>query len=1050
MSANSDLIAERLKVLWSILHGQIDIIIVQVSTLQTRLCPPEYLHAHVMLLQVGSKLNITKIRKELVNVGYSIVEQVLEAGEFAIRGGVIDILPMGAKKIVRIDLFDDEIETIALLDPKTRLLVSKIDRFELVPAHEFPTDIQTLQIVANKIMQLFPNAHDLSKDIVNNILPSGVAFYLPLFFEQTVTLFDYLDNNTVVAYTTETLAQLNFNWQDIGKRYELFSYQAPCLKPSVLFVPSDEILHKINQINSYLLQTSGELYVGINTLIDVQINHKANNPFANLTRFMQHFKGTILICTESLGRAEILSQTLNSHSINIKLINTINDIENVKEQIYLIVSPVYQGFITNDLALITEDDLYRNTDGLRIIRRKNNSPSVESDMLVRDLAEIKIGDYVVHINHGIGRYLGLTTREIADNIYELIELEYQNGSKLLIPVTNLHMINRYSKLENVVTELSTLGSKKWANAKAKAETRVNDLAVELLELYAKREMQEGDKYSIPSEYELFVHHFGYEPTPDQQRSFNEIITDMTQSKPMDRLVCGDVGFGKTEVAMRAAFISAMNGKQVAVLTPTTLLAEQHYQNFVNRFASMPLKIAEISRFKSKKEIVDSLELVKEGKIDILIGTHRLIQDDVKFANLGLVIIDEEHRFGVKQKEKLKQLRANVNFLALTATPIPRSLSMALDGLRDFSIIATPPSRRLSVNTIICNDDNSLIKEAISREIRRGGQVFFLYNDVASINLMYDKLIQLMPELRVAIAHGQMNGSVLEQTIRDFIRQKYNVLLCSTIIETGIDIQNANTILIYRADKFGLAQLHQLRGRVGRSHHQAYCYLIIPENVTRDAEKRLEAIEMTKELGSGFNLALHDLEIRGAGEILGDNQSGEIKHVGLSLYTEMLKRTISRLKRGESLDNIDKEMNNCEVNLNATSILPANYCIDIHERLIFYKRLARSDTSFAVDTVYQDIIDRYGLPPQEVKTLINSHYIRVRATQIGVQKIDVNATNITLKFVDKPPIEPLKIVLLLQKLKTCKYDGLSKLIWQVKCDTIMEKIKQVNYILTELV
>ena len=882
LSANSDLIAERLKVLWGITHKQIDIIIAQASKLQTRLCPPEYLYGHVMLLQIGNKINSKKLREQLVSVGYSVVEQVFEAGEFAIRGGVIDILPMGAKKIVRIDLFDDEIESIILLDPKTRQMLDKIDKFELIPAHEYPTNLSSLKTVANKITELFPNAKDLAKDIAQGILPAGISFYLPLFFDKTASLFDYLSESCNIAYTVDTLAQLNLNWQDIGKRYDLFSYQAPCLKPTQVFIPSDEILNNANKFSSYILQTNGEIYAGIKLLDDVQINNKLDNPLTNLTKFMQSFNGKIVVCTESLGRAEILSQTLASYGINAKHISKINDLDKTTERLYLIVSPIYNGFIANNLAIITESDLYRNTDGVRVTRRKSNSPAIDSDMLVRDLAEIKSGDYVVHINHGVGKYLGLTTREIADNIYELIELEYQNGSRLFIPIANLHMIGRYSKLENVEVELSTLGSKKWSNAKSKAEERVNDLAVELLELYAKREMQEGDKYLLPEEYDSFAYGFGYEPTVDQERSFNEVIADMTKLKPMDRLICGDVGFGKTEVAMRAAFICAMNGKQVAVLTPTTLLAEQHYQNFVNRFASQPIKIAEISRFRAKKEIDSTLELVKNGKIDILIGTHRLIQDDINFANLGLVIIDEEHRFGVKQKEKLKQLRANVDFLAMTATPIPRSLSMALDGLRDFSIIATPPSRRLAVNTIICNDDDSIIREAISREIRRGGQVFFVYNDVASINLMYDRLAKIMPELRIAIGHGQMNGAILEQTIRDFIRQKYNVLLCSTIIETGIDIQNANTILIYRADKFGLAQLHQLRGRVGRSHHQAYCYLITPENVTRDAEKRLEAIEVTKELGSGFNLALHDLEIRGAGEILGDSQSGDIKHVGLSL------------------------------------------------------------------------------------------------------------------------------------------------------------------------
>ncbi|MBY0380153.1 MAG: DEAD/DEAH box helicase, partial [Burkholderiales bacterium] len=620
-----------------------------------------------------------------------------------------------------------------------------------------------------------------------------------------------------------------------------------------------------------------------------------------------------------------------------------------------------------------------------------------------------------------------------------------------IPIQNLHLISRYTSINESSIKATKLGSSSWGKIKAKIEKRVNDTAAELLELYAKRELEQGHKFDLPEEYNDFANQFGYEPTVDQKTSFRAIIEDMTNKKPMDRLVCGDVGFGKTEVAIRAAFICAMNGKQVAILTPTTLLTEQHYQNFVNRFAGFPIKIAEISRFKTKRDITDTLELVKNGQIDILIGTHRLISGDISFARLGLIIIDEEHRFGVKQKERLKQLRTNVDILTMTATPIPRTLSMALEGIRNFSIIATPPQRRLSVNTIICNEDHELIREAILRETRRGGQLFFLYNDVATISSMYDKLLSIMPELKIAIAHGQMNEHHLEQTIRDFIRQKYNLLLCSTIIETGIDIPNANTIFLYRADKLGLAQLHQLRGRVGRSHHQAYCYMIIPENVTRDAQRRIEAVKLTSELGAGFNLAMHDLEIRGAGEILGDKQSGDIKEVGMSLYTDMLKKAIRKLKHGLKINGSDHEQDfNCEVDLNTTSILPKDYCNSVHTRLVYYKRLAKATTHNEIELIYQDIINENGIPPQAVKNLINSNYLRVKATKFGIKKLDILDKNINITFVDKPNIEPMKIIELIQLLKTCKMIGSNKLSWITELKTIEDKYNKANYLLDNLI
>lgn len=1046
-SPYAELIAERLRTLWRIQHNQIDILLIQAATLQNLLPPQEYFWQRVFLIKCGDKLDSEQLRRQLIMAGYQYVQQVCEAGEFAIRGSIIDILPMGSKKAIRIDLFDDEIDSINYFDSKSQLILESLQSVELLPSREYPHDIESLNQMVAKFVDRFPKEakSNLAKDLASCILPAGVEFYLPLFFNKCATLFDYIDETWQIIYNGDLSTHLNLNWQEINQRYEYFNYQYPCLKPGELFISTEKIFANLKKYQTWEIAIDGSFYPGFDLVPDIGADNQASNPFIKLAAFSQ--KHQVILCAASLGRIEILRQTLAQHKLECKIISSWAQLG--KEAITLIQADLYQGFSYAGYVLITEAELYPRSKERKPRLRQTSKNLADNDLIVRDLAEIKVGDYVVHLNHGVGRYIGLTTQTIADAQYEMIELEYQNSSRLFIPVHKLHLISRYSHIEGVNVELTKLGSKNWERIKAKTEQKVNDLAAELLELYAKREMQEGNSMPLPKEYMEFAHSFGYEPTIDQQNSFDEIIKDLGQKRPMDRLVCGDVGFGKTEVAMRAAFIAAMNGYQVAILAPTTLLTEQLYQNFVNRFAGFPLTIGEVSRFKTKKEINLTLTMLAEGKLDIIVGTHRLIQDDVKFAKLGLVIIDEEHRFGVKQKEKLKQLRHNIDILTMTATPIPRTLSMALDGLRDFSIIATPPSRRLSINTLIHPDDNLIIQEAILREIRRGGQVFFLYNDVATIEQMYERLQNLVPELRTAIAHGQMPEHDLEQTIKDFIQQRYNLLLCSTIIETGIDISNANTIIIYRADKFGLAQLHQLRGRVGRSYHQAYCYLLIPEKTTADAQKRLEAIMAISELGAGFNLAMHDLEIRGAGEVLGNSQAGNIKEVGLSLYTEMLKKAIKKLKAGEKIYGSFEADLYCEVNLNVTAILPSDYCQNIHERLICYKRLAKAENQEQLDLIYQEIIDSYGLPPIEVKNLIALHEVRIKASCLGIQKLDATNHSVSLLFIDNPPIDSLQIVLLLQKLKTYKYDGKSKLIWQVKSDSLEDKLANINIILAGL-
>jgi transcription-repair coupling factor (superfamily II helicase) len=1045
INAQKDIIANRLKVLWQIMHNQVDIVLVQLSTLQTKLCPQEYLYQKLFLLKIGDKLSITELKQKLIVSDYNLVERVFEAGEFAIRGGIIDIMPMGSKQLIRIELFDDEIEELKLIDYKTNQLIEKINEFELIPAREYPTDTQSVATFFQNFNQYFNSVQ--SKNI-NALLPAGAEFYLPLFFNSTISLFDYLNTDWTIIYFANALHNLNVNWQEINQRYQLFNYQYPCLKPVDLFLPATTIFTQLKQFNSYEIINQDELNIAQNQLPLLLVNNRIQDPFASLREFCQKFNGHIILVIDSLGRRQIISQALTKYNFKVILINSLTEALS-NGQIHLIQGKLYNGFITDNLAFITENELYQYSNSKNYTKSIaiESEPKIEyaNDFIVRDLSEIARGDLVVHINYGIGKYLGLTIQKIGQVEYEMLELEYQNESKLFIPVTKLNLISKYSNIDNIEVTLHKLGGGAWDKIKAKALKKINDMAAELLDLYAKREMQQKQKFVLPQEYDDFALRFIHQLTPDQNTAIENIINDMTSSKPMDRLICGDVGFGKTEVALRAAFICAMNNKQVVILAPTTLLTEQHYQNFISRFSGFPINIAEVSRFKTKKEIAQTIELVKNGQIDIIIGTHRLIQNDINFANLGLVIIDEEHRFGVKQKEKLKQLRANVDFLVMTATPIPRTLSLAMEGIRDFSIIATPPKKRLPINTIVANDDNSILVEAVLREVRRGGQVYFLYNDVANINAIYTRLETLFPDLNIVVAHGQMNEHKLEQAIKDFINQKYHILLCSTIVENGIDISNANTMIIYGAHKFGLAQLYQLRGRVGRSHHQAYCYLVIPEQLSNDAQKRIEALKSTTELGSGFNLAIHDLEIRGAGEILGENQSGNIKEVGISLYTEMLKKAINKLRNHNYLS----DPVGCEVLIDETIIIPDDYCPNIQERLIFYKRLSKAENNNEIDTVYQEIIDTYGMPPLELTNLIQTHYLRVTCTAMGINKLEINSNHIILNFIPNPPIKTTKIIDLLQNNYNCKYNGSNKITYLIKATNVSDKFKNTEYILSLL-
>lgn len=1034
-SPYNEVIANRIKTLWKIHNNQTDIVLVAANSLQNRLAPLEYIYQSVLILEVGQSLNVSGFRSKLSDAGYACVSHVGMQGEFAVRGGIIDIMPMGSKKAVRIELFDDEIESVNYLDVATNKLLNALDKLEIIPAREYPQDKQQVQQMAMRFIDKFPKNldSDTIKDLSNHIVPAGSEFLLPLFFEHTASIFDYLSDTWQIVYSDELHSNLNLHNQEITRRYDLCYLQYPCLRPSELYFSIDYTFSCLKKHITWCISSQGELYKGFNQL--AKWSNLAND-FKQLQLLAK--SNQLVIVLSTLGKLEIFKSHLQSNNVSYAIINSLTDA--LSDRVNLLLAPIYYGFSYSNTIIISETELYSQVPNYRYMQTKQvESKPIDNDMIVRDLAEIVTGDLVVHVNYGIGRYNGIVCETFDDTEYEFLEIEYQDGATLMVPVYNLHLISRYSRLDVDGVALAKLGSNKWSNLKNKTTQKIYDIAADLLELYAKRELERGLQMDLPDSYQQFCDGFSYTPTVDQQTSINDIITDLTSHKPMDRLVCGDVGFGKTEVAMRAAFICAMNGYQVAILAPTTLLAEQHYQNLVNRFAGFNLKIAEVSRFKTKKENSETLSLAKHNKIDILVGTHRIIQNDVEFASLGLLIIDEEHRFGVKQKERLKQLRKDIHVLTMTATPIPRTLSMALDGIRDFSIIATPPSRRLSVNTEHVPDNDTLIAEAILREIRRGGQVFFLYNDVASINQMYDRLIKLVPQLRIAIAHGQMNEHDLEFTIKNFIRQQYNLLLCSTIIETGIDIPNANTIIIYRADKLGLAQIHQLRGRVGRSYHQAYCYLITPEKITKDAQLRIDAILSTKELGSGFNLAMHDMEIRGAGEILGSTQAGNIKEVGLSLYTDMLASAVKSLRNNQRVE-VVSEVFYCEVSINATALIPHKYCPNVQERLITYKRLARANEFIEIDEIYRGLIDNYGLPPQEIKNLIKQHEVRLQATKLGINKVDITNNSISLGFIDKPNIEPMSVIKAMQELKTCKYDGKNRLVWSVVSGDVEIKFK----------
>ena len=1209
-SPHQDLVSERLSALWQIKSGAADVLFVPVATAMQKLPPVPFLAGRTFWLKTGQTLDIGRLKTDLVDAGYNHVSHVVAAGEFAVRGGIVDLFPMGSEMPYRIDLFDDEIDSIKTFDTDTQRTISPVSEIRLLPAHEFPTDSEAQKIFRSRFREEVdgnPNDAAVYKAVSKGHFGAGVEYYLPLFFENELeTLFDYIGEDALFVSLGDVHAEANRFWSDVKSRYAMAQGDEtyPPLLPQHLYLSADVFAGRLKNYGQVLPDVSGKEH----TLPDLAVNRQSDEPLQALKDFQTTFEGRILLCAESLGRRETMLGFLQQNGLKAKPVSDWQGFLSAHEPLMITVAPLAYGFklggpqspnqqqptpasegegktvtdqtkfpaaatnplpsplpqereqnaaavsddlktessllpsesslhgqiqqqptpslvgegwgegktvaaqtefstaatnpipqergqsaaavsddlktesslhpIASDLhgqiqqqpapspvgegwgegkavvaqgaiAVITESELYQYVARSRVHNRRKKHASV-SDGLLRDLAEINIGDPVVHEEHGIGRYMGLVTMDLGGETNEMMLLEYAGEAQLYVPVSQLHLISRYSGQahENVV--LHKLGSGAWNKAKRKAAEKARDTAAELLNLYAQRAAQSGHKFEINElDYQAFADGFGYEETEDQAAAIAAVIKDLTQAKPMDRLVCGDVGFGKTEVALRAAFVAVMGGKQVAVLAPTTLLVEQHAQNFADRFADFPVKVASLSRFNNSKATKAALEGMADGTVDIVIGTHKLVQDDIKFKNLGLVIIDEEHRFGVRQKEQLKRLRANVDILTMTATPIPRTLSMALEGLRDFSLITTAPSRRLAVKTFVKPFSEGSVREAVLRELKRGGQVFFLHNEVDTIENMRERLETLLPEARIGVAHGQLRERELEQVMRDFLQQRFNVLLCSTIIETGIDIPNANTIIINRADKFGLAQLHQLRGRVGRSHHQAYAYLLTPEYITKDAEKRLDAIAAADELGAGFTLAMQDLEIRGAGEILGEGQSGEMIQVGFTLYTEMLKQAVRDLKKGRQPD-LDAPLGiTTEIKLHSPALLPESYCPDIHERLVLYKRLAVCETVQQINAIHEELVDRFGLPEQPVKTLIESHHLRLAAKELGIDAIDATGEAVTVTFGKHHQIDPTEIILLIQTDKKYRLAGADKLKFTAQMEDVETRIKTVKSVLKTL-
>ena len=1054
-----EIISERLKTLARLHQTHQGVLITTVATLMQRLAPVDHILSQTLNLKVGDQLNLGTVRQQLEQVGYQCVPQVQQHGEFAVRGAILDLFPMASDIPLRIELFDEEIDSIRTFDPETQRSIDKIESIELYPAREFPIDEQSIKRFRRAFRNAFPDLpsqNALYQDVSRGFLPGGIESYLPLFLEKTDTLFDYLpDQATLIVHHDENVPRAFY--EEVEDRYRLRKgdLERPPLPPQALYLSPEAFTQKLRAHPRIFLNNTSEKTQIIDfvtqELPDIGLNPNKKSPAQALLQFIGQTPGPILFTAEGPGRREVLLETLGKHGIKPKIIEGWSEFMEKHPDLALAIAPIEEGLWHKNpgFAVIPENRIFGEK-----VRQKRPRRESARDMenLLADLNEMTIGAPVVHRDHGVGRYLGMQRLEVGGVETEFLTLEYANQDKLYVPVSSLHLISRYSGAEPESAPLHKLGGEQWKKAKRKAQERVRDVAAELLEIHAKRAAKKGQQFTLDSEsYESFAAAFPFEETPDQATAIEAVIQDMQSPQPMDRVVCGDVGFGKTEVAMRAAFVAVHNGRQVAVLVPTTLLAQQHYQNFLDRFADWPVRVEVLSRFVTPKKQKQVLADVADGKVDILIGTHKLIQKSVQYKNLGLVIIDEEHRFGVRQKEHFKKLRSEVDLLTLTATPIPRTLNMSLSGLRDISIIASPPEGRHPIQTFITEWVDALIQEAVLREIKRGGQVYFVHNKIETMERMAEEIQRLVPEIRVRTAHGQMPERELEQIMLDFYHQRFNVLLCTTIIESGIDVPSANTILINRADLFGLAQLHQLRGRVGRSHHRAYAYLITPPKklMTKDAVKRLEAIEASGELGAGFMISSHDLEIRGAGELLGDEQSGQIQEIGFNLYAELLERAVAALKEGKEL-NFEATDSGMEIDLKLPALIPDDYLPDVHTRLVLYKRIANADNHQVLEDLHVEMIDRFGLLPEPTKNLFALAEMRIKAEHLGIQKIDAGEQGGRILFEPEPKIQVEKLIQLVQSQPAIyQLAGPEKLSFKALLEKPGQRLEFINRLLETL-
>lgn len=1031
VSPHQGIVSERLETLYRLPTLTRGILLAAAGTLMHRIAPREYVAAHSFLLRRGERLDVAGLRTTLTHAGYAAVSQVMEPGEFAVRGGVIDLFPTGNPAPYRLDLFGDDVESIREFDPASQRSGRSLEEIRLLPAREFPLTDEAIHHFRQSFRARFegdPQKSVVYRDVSKGLAPAGVEYYLPLFFPQTATLFDYLPTSTICLLEAGVEHAARDFEQEASQRYQDLRHdrERPLLAPEEIMLTATQFQERLwekscvefidFQADEPHSEDTADQVVVYDTQppVSLPVDHKSEEPYRTLFDYLSETNKRVLVVAETAGRRETLRELLQAGGQSAVDVATWDEFLHGDARLGLTTANLERGLRlpTLGISVIAEPQLY----GERAVQRRRRQTARDPAAVIRSLSELRVGDPVVHEDHGIGRYLGLQTLDIGDGPNEFLALEYADGDKLYLPVLSLHLITRYTGTDPEHAPLHKLGGDAWEKAKRRALEKAWDAAAELLDIYAQRTARAGHAFPPhDTHYQAFADAFPFEETPDQARAISEVLADMESGKPMDRLVCGDVGFGKTEVALRAVFLATHGGKQIAVLVPTTLLAQQHFQNFSDRFAGLPVRIELLSRFRSKSEQQHAVQGLAEGTVDIVIGTHRLLQEDIRFKRLGLVILDEEHRFGVRQKERLKKLRAEVDVLTMTATPIPRTLNLSLAALRDISLITTAPEGRLSVKTTVGEANKALLREACLREIRRGGQVYYLHNEVSTIDKAARELKELVPEADIHVAHGQMPERELERIMLDFYHRRFNILVCSTIIESGIDVPTANTIIIERADKFGLAQLHQLRGRVGRSHHRAYAYLLIPgwRAISEDARKRLGAIQSIEELGAGFALASHDLEIRGAGELLGESQSGAIDEIGFTLYAELLNRAVKSIQAGMTRDTQEPSLRGTEINLHAPALLPENYLPDVHLRLMLYKRIAGCTLPDELQTLREEVIDRFGILPEAAQLLFRATALKIQATTLGIRRIDAGPRGIRIEFVNKPPVDPVVILGLVQ-------------------------------------